>query len=326
MNKNINNLKMSFYKCVSAALLSMFFSVVYANNLETKEFIDNLQKSAKTKNYKANVIVQKQKDNNFNSKMFAVIHYYDGQSEFEKITPLEGKMRNVLRINQMVQAYLDEKKIIISTKRDDANFPFLTNNSTQVASLYTMKKLANERILGKNTQVVILEPKDKYRYEYKLWLHDGLLLKSQTIFTGKILEQIVFSDIQDISLNKNEIQEWMHEGENWQYKLPRLQEFDIDKLNWKIPKKFKGYEYIKSKHRINTTNEKPPMYQIIYSDGLGSVSIFIEEGSKHIRESNQGNNYLASKQMGKYTVTAVGEAPPVLLEELLEVIDIDIKK
>jgi negative regulator of sigma E activity len=158
-------------------------------NISTKIWLENIQKQAKTSNFKGNVVMQKQNANNIKTRTFNITHFYDGNSEYERITPLDGNMRFIMRINQIVQAYLEPKKVIISSKRDDAGFPFLTNNIDQVSKLYSVSSLGKERILGYKTDVFLLSPrnpKDK-RYTYKIWTYNDLILKIQTSLQDKLL-------------------------------------------------------------------------------------------------------------------------------------------
>ncbi len=302
----------------------------------TSAWLEKMQKQAKISNFKGTVIMQKQNANSIKTRTFNITHFFEGSSEYEKITPLDGNMRFIVRINQVVQAYIEPKKIIISTKRDDAGFPFLTNNINQVSKLYSISSLSKERILGYNTDVFLLSPKnpkDK-RYNYKIWTYNDLILKIQTSWQGKLLEQVFFADLQNIELNLNEIQDWMSYGKNWQYKLPRMQEVNLQKYGWNFIKEYKGYEHIKSM-RKNTVNEKNPasdvyMHQVIYSDGLASISIFIESNPTLDLESalnkykniNRGNNHIYTKNINGYSITAVGEAPASILEELINTINV----
>jgi sigma-E factor negative regulatory protein RseB len=296
----------------------------------TREWLEAVQKQAKTSNFKGVVVMQKQNANNIRTRTFSITHFYDGNSEYEKINALDGNMRFIMRINQIVQAYVEQKKLIISTKRDDAGFPFITNNVHQVSKLYNLSPLGQERILGYKADIFSLtprNPKDK-RYSYKIWTSNDLILKIQTLWQDKLLEQVFFSDIQNIEFNQNEVQEWMSYGKNWQYRLPRMQEFDIKKSGWEFPREYKGYEYIKS---MQTSMPKDMyMYQILYSDGLASISLFIETNSTHnvemdnvlnrYKNINRGNNHIFAKNIGVYSITAVGEAPPVILEEIIDTI------
>src|SRR5687767_9040561 len=108
-----------FSKQLTFILLSFLCINVNANsNANTKDVDINITKSilkkiqiqAQSSNYKGTIVVQKQNANNLITRTFNVTHFYDGASEYEQIIPLEGNMRHILRINQIVQAYMENKK------------------------------------------------------------------------------------------------------------------------------------------------------------------------------------------------------------------------
>ncbi len=370
MNNMINN----FFKCYTKTILKTILFIgllnvfglnhlVNAQNVNThikadvltdvalKNWLDKLQQQTKMRNFSGTFVVQKYLPNNIQTKTFNVTHFFDGQSEYERLIPLDGHNRSILRINQMVQAYIEDKQTIISSKREDASFPCLSHNTEQVSKIYQLHTTSlRERILGKQAHVFLLEPIALHNnhYSYKIWVdeNDKSILKLQTIWQNKLLEQIFFSGIQqNIALNKIEIEQWMSYGKNWKYKLPNQQEIDIktlEKNGWSLPKEHQGYTYIKTLEK-NRKNQLIPMYQAMYSNGLATVSIFLQN-KKYMHKYMQqpttinltdkeinnslpipANNFykpMAHKNNDAYIVTAVGEAPIELLQSLINKITI----
>jgi sigma-E factor negative regulatory protein RseB len=308
------------------------------NNDVLKNWLYQLQQKAKIRNFSGTLVMQKYAHNNVQTKTFNITHFFDGQSEYERLLPLEGKNRSILRINQMVQAYIEDKQVIISSKREDASFPSLGNNIGQISQVYRLRSIANERILGKETQVFILEPNVTYKdnhYSYKIWVDSSeqIILKLQTLWQDKLLEQVFFSNIQNIPVNKVDIEQWMSYGQNWKYKLPNQQEIDIKILEakgWRLPKEYNGYAYIKTIEK-KYKQQNVPMYQVMYSNGLASVSLFLQN-KKEVYGNHAStqeiieplvlpkNIYkpIAHKNNKDYVVIAVGDAPNELLQNLTD--------
>ena len=80
--------------------------------------------------------------------------------------------------------------------------------------MYEPKLLGADRVAGIDSQVIELDPKDAYRFAYKLWADKktGLLLRAQTLDpNGQVLEQLSFSQIASVCRstrrNRNGIQQ-----------------------------------------------------------------------------------------------------------------------
>ncbi len=313
-----------FFNCskIFIALFAIYACNVFAGNkisksdknLDLLKLLQAVNNAAMYKNYKANVIIQKFDGAKVKTKTFFTEHYYDGTNEFEKIQPTQGQEFTIVRVNQMLQTYIPHKKQIITTKNEEVGFPALSNN-LNILKYYTAEKLGQERTSSKLCDVILLKPKDNYRYNYKIWIYGNLLLKIQSIFNNKVIKDTMFVDIQDVYFNQAAINEWLNLGkEDWQHKISKMQPINLESLNFILPKNYKGYEYISSKKQ----HKKDNSYHIMYSDGLGNISIFIEQGTRFVSRINGYGTNLVSKQKSKYTITAVGQAPSNILEELLE--------
>jgi sigma-E factor negative regulatory protein RseB len=72
---------------------------------------------------------------------------------------------------------------------------------------------------------------------------------------------------------------------------------------------------------------KPPVRQIILSDGMTSVSVFIPQSeggaSAEVTEYSSGAMNIFTKQVDKHTVTLVGEVPVATLESIGESLKYD---
>ena len=68
----------------------------------------------------------------------------------------------------------------------------------QLEAHYNIERGAFTKALGRRTQVILVQPRDQFRYGYRLWLDDetAMPLKSQLCDrNGKVIEQILFAEL-----------------------------------------------------------------------------------------------------------------------------------
>src|SRR5260370_13530087 len=121
--------------------------------------------------------------------------------EFESLESLDGKPRKMLRHDDDMYTFVPERHLLVVEKRQNKDaFPSLLNTSSdQVLTVYEPKMLGADRVAGIDSQVIELDPKDAWRFAYKLWADSktGLLLRAQTLGPdGQVLEQLSFSQVQ----------------------------------------------------------------------------------------------------------------------------------
>ena len=125
----------------------------------------------------------------------------EADSEFEKLTNLDGPAREVIRNNDLVRCYYPDAKIIRIEPRSFRNaFPsLLPQQLNALAAHYFFRKGELARIAGLETQAFVFEPKDGLRYGHKFWadIATGLLLKARLLNEkNEPIEQFAFTDIQ----------------------------------------------------------------------------------------------------------------------------------
>jgi sigma-E factor negative regulatory protein RseB len=110
-------------------------------------------------------------------------------------------------------------------------------------------------------------------------------------------EQLTWNRIETVDPKQIE-----HEGSEW-------------RINW-LPD---GFVLVAQQHRQKANNKKL-VEQRVYSDGLSSVSIFIEKSSEKNRHlkglSNMGAVNAFGMELDGHFVTVVGQAPQITIEKI----------
>src|SRR6201999_2561921 len=161
------------------------------------ELLDRIHQAAQQQNYEGAFVYQR---GNF-VQTSRIAHYATrSDGEFEQLESLDGKPRKMLRHNDELYTFVPERHLcVVEHRQNKDSFPaLLSAGSDDVLSVYEPKLLGRDRVAGLEADVIELDPKDAYRFAYKLWADTktGLLLRAQTLDpSGDVLEQLSFSQI-----------------------------------------------------------------------------------------------------------------------------------
>jgi sigma-E factor negative regulatory protein RseB len=259
-------------------------------------------------------------------KSVQITHLFNGKNEFARNVVLDGSPREVLSQGGELVIYNQRnEKIIIEKRRGQNMFPaLLPVDLAAVKDNYTLRAGALERVAGRQSQMLILEPKDGLRYSYRFWIDTeyGILLKS-VMFNNRdeIMESIAFNQL--ALLNSVEL-DWFKPkiDHSKSYVMEDEQVVIADDgaaVDWIIKELPAGYRKVDQMTRM--VHGKPyPVTHIIFSDGLSSVSLFIEPIRKGNRTkillTTKGNTSFYTNVNNGHLVTVVGEVPEATIVQI----------
>jgi sigma-E factor negative regulatory protein RseB len=242
---------------------------------------------------------------------------------------MNGWAREIIRDNDEVICYLPDKKAVMAGHNldisTDKNFPSLLPEQTEkLKHVYSISVRKSERIAGRSTQMLTILPKDAFRYGYRLWADDktGLLLKTDLIGAeGKILEQFMFTaiviggEIADVELKPG----FSGKGMVWQ-RAEQTSQDSKESADWVASDLPAGFEI--TKQMVRGIPGKPhPVTHLVFSDGLATVSVFIEKGMPAAEKdiaTGMGGVHAYRTRRDNYQVTTVGEVPAVTVARIGE--------
>lgn len=259
------------------------------------------------------------------SRSVQITHMNYGQGEYARIVVLDGSPREVLsQGNDVVIFSPRDEKVVIEKRRGQNLFPaLLPPNIDSIKSSYQVRLGGVERVGGREGQVVFLEPRDKYRYGYKFWADReyGLLLKSMSSNERQqVMEQMAFNQL---TLLNTQNMDWFqpHIDHNKQYVMEEQvsKSSSIDAENWSIDKLPAGYRKIDQIKRM-VPGKNLPLTHIVFSDGLASVSLFIEPLTKHMRaktgSTTLGATNIHATVVEGHQIMVVGEVPEATVAQI----------
>jgi sigma-E factor negative regulatory protein RseB len=191
---------------------------------------------------------------------------------------------------------------------------------------YQARLLGVERVAGYNAQVILFQPKDNLRYTHKLWVHtdSGLLLKAAVLGDkNKVAEQYAFTQLQiGGKIDRSWVKECDSVGSHGKATATEKTN-DITPTNsgWVADMLPTGFsKTMEVKRRMHGNHA--PVTQIVYSDGLSAISIFIEPNDKDEDDvdglSSRGAVNLYRKVLDENLITVVGEVPPRTVMQVLD--------
>jgi sigma-E factor negative regulatory protein RseB len=246
-------------------------------------------------------------------------HVCEGNQQMERIETLTGAPRSIFRHNDQVITFMPDQKVVRSEKRESPDmFPeFLQSADSHIADFYKIRSDGVERVAGVKSDIIMLVPKDNMRFGYRVWTEQkkGLVVKLQTLdIDGKVLEQAGFSELQlDAPVKMDKLIRMMGKVEGYHVEKAVLVKTTASVEGWVLKAPVAGFKPISCYRRppVSTVGDEP--LQWVFSDGLASVSIFVEsfDPQRHGKEStlSLGATQTITKRLDGYWITIMGEAP-----------------
>ncbi|MBC7786064.1 MAG: MucB/RseB C-terminal domain-containing protein [Methylophilaceae bacterium] len=300
-----------------ASITLLFQTQAYAEDVWT-----TLQKTAiaaRSLNYSGIFVYQ----NGSQLRTVQIVHINDGTNEFARNTVMEGEPREVYSKGKDVVIIKPKNDKVVMEKRHGQNlFPAILPSSLDTIKIsYSARLGVNEAVSGRSTQIIYLESKDNYRYNYKLWVDEenNLLLKMMLLYKNETLEQVEFNQIDFINNPKSS---------SVQPKIDVSKSYVVDDAtqsshanggNWQISVLPPGYRKI-DQIEIKVPNKNVIVNQLIYSDGLAAVSLFIEPVSKGVRPKTghitMGSTNMCANVNAGHQIIVIGEVPATTVMEM----------
>jgi len=336
-----------YFTPVIAASLSILLSTnSFAGDLS--DMLQRMSDADLKQNYQGTFILRKSD----NLSTLRVSHGSDDKGVWESLEALNGEPRKVIRRNNQVISVFPGRKLVTirHAHKDQSLHPQLPANLDRLELFYTINRLDDDRIANHQTLVVDLSPKDKLRYGYRYWVDKktGMLLRCDLVAEDKtVVEQMMFTSLdyltqapaQSIELSQfDQYEQQVFDEPKIQIKVQGVDGQSVAeqpvaeqqvgankgaKTQWTVNRLPEGFMLTQHTMRysqpvvIEKTNpsqkQLADLLHLVYSDGLASVSVFIEK-NKGVGNHLQGVSTMGAinafgNAVDGYFVTAVGEVP-----------------
>ncbi|MBI5435677.1 MAG: MucB/RseB C-terminal domain-containing protein [Nitrosomonadales bacterium] len=251
-----------------------------------------------------------------------ITHVVDHDGEHSRLESLDGVRREIILNNDQVLCYLGDSKVKLKERQGTRTFPALLPAQLSLLNEnYLIKQAEEGKVAGFYAHATVFQPKDNLRYTHKMWAHSdsGLLLKAEVLDEhDRVIERNTFMQL---TIGGNIDRSWIAEdkpdavliAQKQRHPLLSKAEALTNASGWQVDMLPAGFRKI-TEIRRPMFGKKTPVIQMVFSDGLAGISIFIESSNDdqddHTGLSSQGAMQVYSKVAGDYLVTVVGEVPP----------------
>jgi sigma-E factor negative regulatory protein RseB len=304
--------------------------------VKVNDVLLQIQQAARVQNYTGTFVYQQEAQ----VRASKITHVFIDEDEIEKIEMLDGARREYVRHNQEVMRYFPSSKTILIEKRFSRDiFPaILVANPNELAQYYRVAQNGMQRVAEKTCHEVTLLPIDKWRYGYRLCIEDEshLLLRVQTLDNQQhVIEQMLFTQLTIGKLRDPDVKPSFDDLHDWHVQRAESVE-SVNLPEWEVtpPLGFKQIQAIKHElgpslrgqagKSLASKKVKRDVFQLVYSDGLAAISVFISPDNQTnvARNIRQGAMHIMGRRFGSYWVTVMGEAPELSIRQMINSIEL----
>jgi sigma-E factor negative regulatory protein RseB len=251
------------------------------------------------------------------SETSRITRIVDSSGVHERLEVLDGTPREIIRFNEEVKCYIPSTMTLkIDRQAETRPFPAMRADVSDFAEHYNVRKAETERIAGYDCQAIVLEPKDNLRYGHKLWadVATGMLVKAKTFNEkNEVVEQFSFTELQiGGKIDKKKVKSPFANARDWRVERAAPVKADLAGLGWTVRSLPPGYR--KVNELTGALPAHPEVGQIVLSDGLAVVSVFIEPLGPKTSQAQTGparhgalNIY--TRKLDTHLVRVMGEVP-----------------
>jgi sigma-E factor negative regulatory protein RseB len=299
---------------------------------DPRQWLEKMNQALDTRNYDGTFFHL----SNDRVETMRIVHRVRAGRVTERLVSLDGSGREFVRNDGELTCYLPDLHTVLVEPRPNRG-PFLgalPRFGAEVTDFYRIEALPNSHVLAHAAHVIMVNPKDQFRFGYRLWLDENtaMPLKTQLCDSrGQVIEQILFArldmrdNIPDSDLApavRTDGMRWVRQGASPDSASPVLAAYRASELPPGFRLAVSGAQTLGS--------ATVPASHLVYSDGLATVSVFVEaqgeaqsgiddQGSAPAEPPLQGlarvgSGFAFSTVVQGHQVTAVGEVPAQTVE------------
>lgn len=244
----------------------------------------------------------------------------------ERLQSLSGPHREILRDDQVITCVLPSSDSQFIHSRQ-LRTPLSARIPTDVSALEPYYRSAlgdQDRVAGRMAQRVTLTPEDAMRYGYTLWfdIDSGVLLRAEVLSpNAEVIERLMMLDL--------EIREQISDAEltltqpktgftRVTTPVDETVQAPMTDSNWTLKAAPAGFR-LQMNELQDISGRPQPVRHLMISDGLASVSVYIEPvaASEQIEGPLQmGAMSAFGRSIDDHQIIAVGEVPAQTVERI----------
>ena len=307
-----------------ALALSLVCAASAANAQSTPEARDWLRKiyrATQTLSYTGTFVYQHDR----RSETSRIARRADVNGSVERLEVLDGEPREIVRTSDGISCYLPRTRTLKVDRHGTARaFPsMLPEQLDELLQHYRLRLGTTDRVAGRPCQTIRLEPRDVLRYGHELCadVASGMLLRAIALDeAGAPVERFTFTELVIGEVAAEAVVPRYATG-SWKIEEVSVQPTNLEATGWRVEADLPGFQKVVEVRRILHTRQR--VGQLVYSDGIAAVSVFIEPSASQ-REpiapgaATVGGVNIYVREVGDHVVTVVGETPAVSVRRIAE--------
>jgi sigma-E factor negative regulatory protein RseB len=298
------------------ASLSLMLVAGIALGAEPKEWLERMNKALTSRNY-VGVFTHVR---GTRAETLRIIHRVRGRDVSERLLSLDASGREFIREGDELTCYFPDRRTVLVERRSPDGpllgaLPSLSDGGD--SKVYEIRGGERERMLGRTTRVVSLNPVDEYRYGYRLWIDEetSMPLKTQLCDqSGQVIEQILFSSIDLPERIPDSMFKPQVDASNYRWlRADRRVAITAPPALWDAMRLPPGFR-MASRANQTLPGSSEPVAHLVFTDGVASVSVFVEPRKADAQAaegpSRVGSSSAFTTVVDDHQVTVVGEVPP----------------
>ena len=250
-----------------------------------------------------------------------IVHRVRDGAVAERLVSLSGNGRELIRDGDEIVVYLPDQKLAIIERRPAGSdlMGTLPQFGGAFGPWYEVSYAGREAALLGPAAVVIVRPRDGYRFGYRLWIDEATHMPVRSELSdaaSRVIERVRFTRLElddaiadeafEPGLDRSKLR-WVRQASQSTGVLPA----------WHAAQMPPGFRLSASGLQA-MAGTSSPVSHMVFSDGLASVSVFIETPARgSVPVTGSGRSGVASAFstiVQGHQVTVVGEVPPDTLK------------
>lgn len=256
-----------------------------------------------------------------------ITHVRNGRPVQERLENLDGEPAETLRRGGELVTYLPaRKRMVIESRAQVSGFPAMAApEREQLARHYAARFFPGDRVAGRTSTAIALDPRDTYHFGYRFWIDtaSGLLLRAQRVNEkGEVVEQVAFTQLTIGTQPASRLKAGIGDTRGWQ--VDNLVGRPIDLSRWAVRWVPGGFRRVAEVTRsLDSAGGRREVAQILYSDGLAGLSVFIEpwRADRSVSPLQLGALNMVGKRQGNFWLTIVGEVPMASIRQVADSVE-----
>lgn len=288
---------------------------------EGEAWLERMSGALASSSYVGEFVLERQRS----TERMMIVHCVRDGEVSERLVSLSGSRRELVRNGDEVTAFLPDKKLAVIERRTDRGglLGTLPRFSGDLGQWYDVRLEGRvPELNGRPAAVVVVNPRDGYRFGHRLWVDEGSAMPVRTELvddSGRVIERLRFTRL--------EIRPTIPDAElapgldprDFRWVRQAAEPADT-RVGWDVREAPPGFR-ISASAVQNMIGVPAPVSQLVLSDGLASVSVFIHatvDGREPASGASRvGSSATFSTTVGGHQVTAIGEVPARTLRAIV---------